>query len=238
MNEIKKKLIIYILLIVFLIAFVISAAMIILEIYNTNAAKTEFEQLEQLISIHEPETENETQQNTSANDTQPDNNEVKPLKIERDVSKLISQNNDCVGWLSIPETNINYPVMHTPSEPEKYLRKSFFGKYRRMGTPFIDYRCSLESDNLIIYGHNMLNGTMFSSLEKYLNESYLNSHKTIEFETVEGCQYYTVQTVKVVEDNDSWYSVIDTEDETKYLTLSTCYGENQKQRLLIIATKN
>ena len=54
------------------------------------------------------------------------------------------------GWLCIPETDINYPVMHTPDNPEKYLRRNFQGEYSESGVPFLDSRCVLDSDNLII----------------------------------------------------------------------------------------
>lgn len=45
------------------------------------------------------------------------------------VSDLLSINSECFGWISIAGTNINYPVMHTPSNPLKYLNKNFYGEY-------------------------------------------------------------------------------------------------------------
>ena len=85
---------------------------------------------------------------------------------ERNIQALIAENADCIGWLSIDGTNISYPVMHTPSNPQKYLRRNFYGRYSQSGVPFLDGRCDLQSTNLIIYGHNMKNGTMFSDLKK------------------------------------------------------------------------
>ena len=81
---------------------------------------------------------------------------------ERNIPKLIAANTDCIGWLSIDGTNISYPVMHTPHDPQKYLRRNFYGEYSQSGVPFLDGRCDFQSTNLIIYGHNMKNGTMFS----------------------------------------------------------------------------
>ena len=54
------------------------------------------------------------------------------------ISELISMNSECFGWISIAGTNINYPVMHTPSNPQKYLNKNFYGEYSFSGTPFLD----------------------------------------------------------------------------------------------------
>ena len=96
---------------------------------------------------------------------------------EHNIPALIAVNGDCIGWLSIDGTSISYPVMYTPSEPQKYLRRNFYGKYSQSGVPFIDGRCSTNGGNLIIYGHNMKNGTMFSDLKKYLNTDFLNSHR-------------------------------------------------------------
>ena len=96
---------------------------------------------------------------------------------ERNIQALITENADCIGWLSIDGTNISYPVMHTPSDPQKYLRRNFYGKYSQSGVPFLDRRCDLQSTNLIIYGHNMKNGTMFSDLKRYVDRDFLNAHR-------------------------------------------------------------
>lgn len=82
--------------------------------------------------------------------------------------------------------------MHTPSDPQKYLRRNFYGKYSQSGVPFLDGRCDLQSTNLIIYGHNMKNGTMFSDLKKYVDRDFLNAHRTVKFETEDGIRYFTV----------------------------------------------
>ena len=107
-------------------------------------------------------------------------------KSTRNIAPVLKQNADCIGWIFIEGTNINYPVMHTPDNPQKYLRLSFDKKYSQSGVPFLDGRCSLQGGNLIIYGHNMKNGTMFSDLKKYLDTDFRKAHKTIEFQTEDG----------------------------------------------------
>ena len=91
---------------------------------------------------------------------------------EHNIPALIAVNGDCIGWLSIDGTSISYPVMYTPSEPQKYLRRSFYGQYSQSGVPFLDSRCSMNGGNLIIYGHNMKNGTMFAPLLSYAEEAF------------------------------------------------------------------
>ena len=82
---------------------------------------------------------------------------------------LFRMNNDMYGWISIDGTNINYPVMYTPDRKDYYLKKNFEKEYSAYGVPYIAEHCDPyePSDNIIIYGHHMKNGSMFSDLMKY-----------------------------------------------------------------------
>lgn len=156
---------------------------------------------------------------------------------ERNIQALITENADCIGWLSIDGTNISYPIMHTPSDPQKYLRRNFYGKYSQSGVPFLDGRCDLQSTNLIIYGHNMKNGTMFSDLKRYVDRDFLNAHRTVKFETTDGVQTFIVTEALKTNTSDAWYDRIAAED-SRQLILSTCYGSGKDGRLLIIAVES
>lgn len=155
---------------------------------------------------------------------------------KHNIQALIAENADCIGWLSIDGTNISYPVMHTPSDPQKYLRRSFYGKYSQSGVPFLDGRCGTDGGNLIIYGHNMKNGTMFSDLKRYVDREFLNAHRTVKFETADGVQTFTVAEVLKTNTSDAWYDRTTCEDG-RHLILSTCYGSGKDGRLLIIAAE-
>lgn len=89
----------------------------------------------------------------------------------RDYAKLSRLNSDFAGWLWIPGTMVDLPVMNDPGDPQKYLRKDFFGKSSAGGSLFVAEGCGTESDCLLIYGHNMRNGTMFGSLKCYEKKS-------------------------------------------------------------------
>ena len=83
-----------------------------------------------------------------------------------DFSDLKQRNPEVVGWIRIPETPIDFPVMQT-TDNQFYLHHGLDGEYDRLGLPFLDYECCLEeSDQLIVYGHNMGEGReeRFSSL--------------------------------------------------------------------------
>lgn len=120
--------------------------------------------------------------------------QMNKIAEEREYSyeMLKDANEDFAGWLYIEGTNIDYPVMYTPEEPEYYLRRSFERNYSRSGVPFIDAQCSLDCNNLVIHGHNMRNGTMFSELLKYDDEDFYNKHKYISFHDVNGENTYQV----------------------------------------------
>ena len=129
--------------------------------------------------------------------------------------RLFAQNSDCIGTM-YPGTVVNYPVMHTPENPQKYLRRSFYGESSQSGVPFLDRRCSLDSDNLIIYGHNMKDGTMFSSLRNYTDPAFCAAHPVIEFQTADGADQYTVFAVAAVQKTDDWYSFIYAADSADF----------------------
>ncbi len=234
-----KKIIRYITITCLSLVFIFSGVMLIKSAYENNKAVKEFENLAQIVTSQSEEAES-TPTSSSEDNTQSDTESTtKNPALVRNISALKEINDECVGWISIPHTVVNYPVMLTPDNPEKYLNKNFYEKYNPSGVPFIDARCNLESKNIIIYGHNMKNRSMFGSLRNYLKNDYLKAHPVIEFETVDGCSYYEIIEVKKTNIKDEWYSLSPTllAEGKEYLTLSTCYGTNKADRLLIIATK-
>ena len=111
--------------------------------------------------------------------------------------KLSNENGDFAGWISIDGTNISYPLMMSPSEPDYYLKRDFYRKSSTSGTPYIGSDCDLDSDNTIIYGHNMENGTMFSDLLLYKNEQFFNEHPKVLIQTVsENAEYDIIAVFK------------------------------------------
>ena len=98
-------------------------------------------------------------------------------------------NEDMAGWLTIPGTRIDYPVMWTPWDENYYLEKNFNKEYDRYGCLILDTDSCLNplTTNLIIHGHNMKSGAMFGNLTDYENYSYYEKHKEIILYT-EGVQ--------------------------------------------------
>lgn len=87
-----------------------------------------------------------------------------------DFERLQSINNDIIGWIKIPNTNINYPILKGETD-EYYLRKDIYKNYNFSGSIFVDSSTDKEfsDDNTVIYGHNLKNGKMFSQLTRIYN---------------------------------------------------------------------
>lgn len=105
--------------------------------------------------------------------------------------KLKEQNPDIVGWIRIPGTPVDYPVMWTPDEPEKYLRTDFNGNYSLSGLPFVSADCNVSPmlddraySNTLIYGHHMQDGSMFAVLTQYEKQDFYEENRTIEFDRI------------------------------------------------------
>lgn len=98
---------------------------------------------------------------------------------------LYNKNKSLIGWIKIDDTLIDYPVMQSKNETY-YLNHNFDQEKDNNGSIFIDPDCSIfpQSENIIIYGHNMKSGKMFGQLKKYKSESFYKKHPLIQFDTL------------------------------------------------------
>lgn len=160
------------------------------------------------------------QEETTTVQTVPEN--TGPRVILPQYEALYAQNPDLFGWLTIEGTKIDYPVMHAPTEREKYLHTNFEGEYSYPGTPFLDETCTADSDNLLIYAHNMPNGTMFRNLMNYQEKNFWQEHPTIRFNTLYEEQEFEIlsafydRVYYKTENVFKFYQFIDAADEADY----------------------
>ncbi len=147
--------------------------------------------------------------------------------------ELYLQNNDMVGWIKVEDTKINYPVMQSKDNPNFYLKHGFDKAYTDYGCPYVQENCDMElpSDNIIIYGHHMNDGSMFAGLMKFKDKSFWEKHKTISFDTLTDRQTYEVIAVfKTVVYTDSpesfkYYQFVNAETAEDF----TAYVEKCKE---------
>ncbi|MBR2289872.1 MAG: class B sortase [Clostridia bacterium] len=133
-------------------------------------------------------------------------------------------NEEIVGWLEIENTNITFPVVQG-SDNDYYLKHTYIKEESSDGSIFLDkdYDWSLPSSNLLIYGHNNLNGNMFQELLRYEEKNYYQEHPQIRFTTAwEDCYYDIIAVFRSrvyyqdEEDVFRYYYFIDGEIEEEY----------------------
>ena len=112
------------------------------------------------------------------------------------VKSLQQENSDVVGFLEIENTNISYPVVQG-NDNKYYMTHNYKKEKSKNGAIFLDkdYDWNIPSNNYLIYGHNLNNGTMFQELLKYANESYYKEHSKILFTTAEEEGVYDIISV-------------------------------------------
>ena len=180
--------------------------------------QTEPETIQNEIKVSQnniPETKTELETNSETKEETKENLENKvvskevehvnvPTTFNKEVSfqNLHNENNDYLFWLYIPKTKIDYPVMMSRDNKD-YLHSSFYKEKLYAGTLFIDALSSKREnqDNLIVYGHNMKDGSMFGTLKKWRSEKYFNEHKFIEIYTETEKRVYLIFAVREVSSN-------------------------------------
>ena len=112
------------------------------------------------------------------------NNDYEDISERIDFDALKEINPDVVGWITLNGTVIDYPVVKG-EDNEYYLHHLYTGEWNSLGSLFVDFRNrDLFQDQVsVIYGHSMLNGSMFFILERYERQSFYEEHKEFIFET-------------------------------------------------------
>lgn len=198
--------IMYVLVIlVCLIFFILSALYLTKKYYNDMQESKIIEEirLEKEKAETEKIKENEEKQKEYKEEQEiPQKADLEEVKAKKQILKeykdLYKKNNDLYGWIKIDETEIDYPIMFTPEEPNFYENKNLEKEICNNGVGtviWIDGRTTEESENIIVYGHNMKNRTMFGSLRNYKEKDYYKEHKYIEFDTLYEKQTYEIISV-------------------------------------------
>ena len=134
---------------------------------------------------------------------------------------LYELNQDFFGWITIPDTIIDYPVMFSPDRPNFYLDHNFYGKGAFMGVPYLDEECDPNGSYYLLYGHHLNVGSMFSHIIDYERKSFWEAHQEICFDTLYEQRTYVVAAAfraRVLDRGDSngfryySYKSLDTEE--------------------------
>ena len=196
---------------------------------------------------------NEVGGNNNPNEAEGDNK-----TISENQEELKSINNNYEMWIEIPNTKINYPIVQG-KDNEYYLKHNFKNESNMSGTIFVDCNNNIDEDkNIIIYGHNMRNGTMFNNITKFKEESFFNNNNTINIIRNNILYQYEIFSIYVEDqskvsleieftDNDAFVNyalneasksmynknIIITEED-KIITLVTCSYEYTGARTILV----
>lgn len=157
----------------------------------------------------------------TANIVNPDNPDAPPI-LEQ-YQTLYNSNKRLIGWLKIDDTNIDYPVMQC-DDNEFYLSHNFDSEEDKAGAIFLDCNCDVlkKNDNMIIYGHHLTSGRMFSQLGDYEKQSFFEKHQYIQFDTIYEQRLYQVMFAfrsKVYNEDDvvfKYYQFINANSEEEF----------------------
>lgn len=256
-----KKSTVMMLIAVILSVIAISSGIIFFsQMADENKAEQTYENLSSLVSS-ELEHENDEVIDLEGNVEHEYNG---PTSYEKYLP-IYEQNDDFIAWVKIGGTKIDYPVMQTVDDPNFYLKHAFDKSYSDYGVPYIQENCLIDKcDNIVVYGHNMNNGSMFADLCKYENEEFYKEHKYIQFDTLLDYGRYEVvavfKTVAYSDDGFKFFRFVNAEDEADFneyietckslhlyetgvdaeygdrlLTLSTCEYSQTDGRIVVVA---
>ncbi len=220
-----KTWILLILLVLFIGVFVFSSTLLLYYFMNSRQQAQAYGDLANQVSQIQEQLKNDPDATASTRVTisvmSPDNEGAAPA-ILPEYTALYLQNQDLVGWLSIPGTKMNYPVMQTPESPDYYLRRNFDKEYIRHGSIYVDEGCDVftPSDNLTIFGHNMQDGSMFHDLNNYEELDFWSEHRTFRFDTLLEHHTYEIFAVFITSANlgegFSYHRFIDAADAGEF----------------------
>ena len=174
--------------------------------------------------------------------------------LTKQVQNLCDNFDNSIGWINVPETKINYPVMYS-GDNDFYLHRAVDGSYLRVGSIFLDYRCNSDfaSRINILYAHNMSDGSMFADVIKFIDSSYFDSHNYGWLSTPNAVYKIDFFSVSQPENYDDFYDVnsdvnlwlynlransfiwrnIGISEDDQFISLSTCTGSEGSSRTIL-----
>lgn len=179
-------------------------------------------------------------------------------KVTMSEEELSAIGKDIVGWISFPDTQIDYPVAQCDNN-SYYCYHLPDGSYNVCGTIFMDCQksSSMSSRNTVLYGHHMKNGSMFQNITCYKDSGFFESHKTANYYTADGDYEIQIaygfvisseqwndngyvddenmpELIKYAKENTTFESGIEITAADKIMTFSTCSYEFNNANYMLI----
>lgn len=219
-----KKVLYTVTLVLLLAVFAFSAFQVVTYFIESKSQADEFAQLQQL-KDNAATQPTEAPKPTDGDSTEPeDTTPTGPTEpqILPDYSELYKMNTDLAGWITIEGTDIDYPVMQTPDEFDYYLKRNFSKERSNHGCIFVGEGNDLAepSDNITLYGHNMMDGSMFAGLHKYANKEKWEENSMIIFNTLYEYHVYKIfavfKTSASVDEGFRYHQFVNADSEEEF----------------------
>ncbi|MCH5167783.1 MAG: class B sortase [Erysipelotrichales bacterium] len=140
-------------------------------------------------------------------------------KVSVDFKSLLDINKDIVGWIRFNDDKISYPIVKS-TDNSYYLNRAFNKKKNSLGSIFMDYRNNTMRDkNIVIFGHNSTNGSMFGSLKDVLKDNFFENEKNKTIEIIDlnnNVYHYEIFSVYVTV-KEEYYITTDFETNNDFL---------------------
>lgn len=236
-TRMKKRAVYIVLLVIFLAVFLYCGYRLADYLIDSAQQKQKYNALAEIVerarreaSTTPPETQGAPDKNSEPVTTEPaerrvpvkDANTGETVYMLAEYAPLYEMNSDMVGWLKIDGTGVNYPVMQTPNWKDYYLYVGFDDKYSTHGSLYAREQCDVNtpSDNVTVYGHKMVDGSMFAELHKYLKQEFWQEHRTFTFDTLFEHRTYEIvsvfRTTATYGQGFAYHEFVDAEDAEEF----------------------
>ncbi len=155
------------------------------------------------------------------------------MEILPEFADAFLSNSDLVGWICIPGTDIDYPVVQTPDRVDYYLHRDFNKKYNLHGCIYAREQCDINapSDNITLYGHRMQDGSMFAQLINYNKKDFFEKNRYIYFDTLTERHNYEIiavfKTTATLGEGFQYHQFVDAASEESFNSfVSTCKSKS------------
>lgn len=223
-----KKVIFTVTVVLLLVAFGVSAFLVGSYLIESKEQKDKYDDLaSQVESARGTTAATEPSQTTNpSGNTKPSKPAATEPSMIPEYKEIYEKNSDTVGWLRIDGTKINYPVVQHQGLDEKgqefYLYRDFDKKDSKAGTIFVKDNVDVNepSDNIVLYGHNMANGSMFAALNAYTNKAAWERNSLIFFDTLNEYHTYKIfavfKTSANLGEGFAYHNFVDAKDEAEF----------------------
>ena len=229
-----KKVLFTVVVLALLAAFGVSAFMVVNYLIDGKKQANRYDELSEIASGQQesaptqqtagPQSPEETEAVQTTETTEP----TEPGMLAG-YKEIYEMNNHTVGWIKMEGTQMDYPVMQTPSDPNYYLYRNFDKADSARGSIYAREVCDINkpSDNITLYGHNMADGSMFAALNAYVDKEAWDNNSLIFFDTLNEYHTYKIFAVFKTSANIgkgfSYHQFVDAQNEEQFDEfVSTC----------------